>query len=383
MKDLQNLRVDISKLINTLPANSSVSELYSVKNDQHLWIQTSGPGVHSSGGVETVQLDRNLLADISGSSYDENLIRRYTQFQHDLGKTRTCQNSEVIPPVDAVIHNMLRHKFVLQAQPAAITGLLCSRNSIRIIQELFPDISVFTEYEDIGYSLFKKAENAVKIFRDKAGKEPSVLFIGNYGMIAGAGTVEELKHVYIEVEEKIQDRIHEELVINELPVDGKLTGILTALQELMKNDQTPFLRCINNSLVRRYSSDRRHFQRIALPFTPEIIQFCRSRYLYIEPGEAADNLFENLKTQLFRFRNEFRFSPKAILIRGLALIVLGETEEDTGIVLKVFGQLMKIAYYAEYFGGPRSMNCYQVDLIDELLKNPANKTQIGNTDNSE
>lgn len=58
------------------------------------------------------------------------------------------------------------------------------------------------------------------------------------------------------------------------------------------------------------------------------------------------------------------FPPKVIAIKGQGLLVIEDSEKSVNTVLEVYTDMLKIAFYADNFGGSKPMTDEQIAFID-------------------
>jgi rhamnose utilization protein RhaD (predicted bifunctional aldolase and dehydrogenase) len=92
------------------------------------------------------------------------------------------------------------------------------------------------------------------------------------------------------------------------------------------------------------------------PFSPDHIVYAGHAPLYVEDsGEAAD-LFE-------RSSAEHGVPPKCVILKGLGLFAVGPSPKVAESARMLFRDAVKIAAYAESFGGAKGMSDEQVEFI--------------------
>ena len=336
----------------------------SFKNEKHLWVKASGTSLASITEDGFVQLDRAKLKKVSQASYSENPFEREREVKDDLNEAIVNRESGLRPSVETSMHNIIGYSYIVHTHPTLINGLLCSKKSRKTADELFPENMLYIEYVDPGYTLFKRIEQELMNYREKYKKDPQVIFLENHGVFVGAETVNEIKNIYVAIEEKIRGLITADPVQEELPVDRKAAEILPAVKMLLTDDKPVILRLRYNTLIQKFIENHDAFFKISLPFTPDIVVYCKGKYLFVETTGSPESILERFKSQLERFRNEFKYSPKIILMKGIGLIAAEESSKSAETALDVYEDLMKISFYSENFGGPRFMTCYQIDFID-------------------
>ena len=336
----------------------------SFKNDRYIWIKASGTTLATIDESGFVQLDREKLKKVSQGSYSENPFERERQVKDDLNNAIVNKDAGLRPSVETSMHDVIGYPFIVHTHPALINGMLCAKRSRHSVVELFPENALYIEYVDPGYTLFKRIEQELLAYRDKYDKDPQIIFLENHGVFVGGNDIEEIKKIYHDIENTIRKHVEADPVRNELEIDKKAKEILPAVRMLMTDEKPVILKVRYNTLIEKFIENHDTFFKISLPFTPDIIVYCKAKYLFVETTGTAESIIERFSSQLERFINEFKYSPKVILIKGIGLVACEENSLSAETVLDVYEDMMKISFYAENFGGARFMTCFQIDFID-------------------
>ena len=338
----------------------------SYKEKDFIWIKASGEKLSNISSNGFLKLSREKLNSISPvlQEEQENVEKILNQ---KLIASIADTDIEKSPSTDTLLHNLMDFPFVVHTHPTKINGFLCGKNSKRHFSELFSDIeAIYLEYCDPGFSLFFKVENEVNNYRIAKRSEPKVIMVENHGIFVGAETIDEIKETYEQIENTIREKIKEEFLIEDLPLHEKAVHILPAIRMLLSEDKIVTAGIRHNTLIARYYSDHNQFFKVSLPFIPDIIKHCRSKYIFIETGGTEEEIVDRFRSQLERFIKEFEFLPKLIMIKDLGLIAIGENPDEVQVSLDVYEDLMKISFYSENFGGPRFLSRDQIDYIEKL-----------------
>jgi len=336
----------------------------SFKNDQYIWVKASGTSLATIDEKGFVQLDRKKLKKISQQSYSENPFERERQVKDDLNDAIVNKDTGLRPSVETSMHDVIEYPYIVHTHPTLINGMLCAKRSRHVALELFPENALYIEYVDPGYTLYRRIEKELTVYKDKYGKDPQIIFLENHGVFVSGNSVNEIKEVYQDIEKRIRKYVQSDPVSEDLEIDPKAKEILPAVRMMMTDKKPVILKVRYNTLVEKFIENHDAFFKISLPFTPDIIVYCKAKYLFVETTGTAESIIERFRSQLERFRNEFKYSPKVILIKGIGLVACEENSLSAETVLDVYEDLMKISSYTEYFGGPRFMTCYQIDFID-------------------
>jgi rhamnose utilization protein RhaD (predicted bifunctional aldolase and dehydrogenase) len=234
---------------------------------------------------------------------------------------------------------------------------MCSNDAAKEVEDRFGDEAIFMEYTDPGYVLFKKLQSRLREYRERYGISPGIIFLQNHGIFVGARSTGKIKEIYASVESRIRQgreltlpegQIHERVS----PVEEEIGGYL--------RERGLVCRAYGCPLCTHFSRNAESFRRISRPFTPDIIVYCKSRYLYLKAGLKTGQVLEKLTV----FESSLGYYPKVIVEEQGGLIVVEENEKNLATVLEVFHDMMKIAYLSERFGGPHPMTDEQISFID-------------------
>ena len=194
----------------------------------------------------------------------------------------------------------------------------------------------------------------------------------------GADTTPEIRKIYEEI-----IRIFSALC-KPFPEEGDfgfnplLAEVLPAIRMLLSRDSLKTLRWRNNALIDSFSKSQAQFQKISHALTPDIIVYCKHRYIYIDHSSSASRILESFRTQLERFTAEYGFLPRVIVIKDLGIIASGENYRSAEQILDVYEDLLRISWYASFCGGIKLLTPDQVDFIDKWeVENYRRKISLG------
>ncbi|TFG42495.1 MAG: SDR family NAD(P)-dependent oxidoreductase [Bacteroidia bacterium] len=337
----------------------------SFKNDQTIWIKASGQPLAMLDENGLVALSREKLRIISGKNYSDDPVMREEQVKNDLYNSIIDPGQNKRPSVETSLHELIRYKFVVHLHPTLINGILCSRNAKNLTFKLFGEKALFVPYTDPGYTLFKKLESDIIKYRDQYSTDPQIIFLENHGSFVSADSAEEIKKIYEEILSVIETRFSRLSDIAELPYNQVLFKVLPALRMLLSDDKVKVIRYRHNTLISKFYQNQQEFHKISLPLTPDIIVYCKSRYLFIEQFATAEKILESIKMQLPRFQNEYGYLPKIIVIKNAGLIALEDSVASAETVLDVYEDLIKVSYYSALCGGTKTLTPDQTLFIDK------------------
>ncbi len=333
----------------------------SFKNADKLWVKASGSSLATITEEGFAVLDRAKLNLMSDKVYSANAAEREEQVKNDLADATITKGKR--PSVETSMHNVIDFAFVVHMHPTLVNGLMCANNAESDLKKLFGAKALYIEYTDPGYVLFKKVEDAIKAYRAANNEEPQVIWLQNHGIFVAANDIEEVKVIYNQVLDTL-----EKAVTIAIPTEARATcscteQILPAVRMMLSLDGLKTLKVRKNALIKHFYDTEEAQAKIAKPFTPDAIVYCKSNYIFLNDEQPEAVLAEAAK-QIPAFTAKFGYQPKVILIKGIGLVAVGDNAAQCDIILDVFEDAMKIAFYAESFGGPHPMTQEQIDFID-------------------
>lgn len=337
----------------------------SYKDETTIWIKASGYPLADLTEDGLVALDREKLHLISSNKYSDDPVAREEQVKTDLFRSLSDPLKNKRPSVETSLHELIRYRFVVHLHPTHINGLLCSRNAKSLTNKLFGDSVLFIPYTDPGYILFKKLENEIIQYREKHSHDPKVIFLENHGSFVSADSTDEIRKIYADLISKLGEELPplaDPQVIDYNPV---LHKVLPALRMLLSGDKPGIIQHRNNSIIAEFYKTQQEFHKISLPLTPDIIVYCKTRYMYIEHSGTAEKIIDSVRYQLPRFKEEYGFTPKILVIKDMGIFSIAESSASAESALDVYEDLIKICHYASGCGGIKFLSPEQVAFIDK------------------
>jgi NAD(P)-dependent dehydrogenase (short-subunit alcohol dehydrogenase family)/rhamnose utilization protein RhaD (predicted bifunctional aldolase and dehydrogenase) len=337
----------------------------SYKDEQTIWIKASGSPLSGLTEEGLVALSRAKLRIISVKQYSDDPVVREEEVKADMFRSILEPGRNKRPSVETSLHELIQYKYVVHLHPTIINGLLCSRNAKSLTIQLFGEKVLFVPYIDPGYTLFKRLDTEISIYRENNKKDPQIIFLENHGSFVSADSPEEIKKKYDEIILKIGEIISPSSDSYDLPYNPLMNKVLPAMRMLLSGDQPKVIRYRHNSLIAKYYTSQQEFHKISHPLTPDIIVYCKYRYLYIEQSSTPERILESFKGQLERFIKEFNFIPKIIVIKDMGVFAVEDSCTTAESVLDVYEDLVRICNYSSQCGGTRLLTPDQIAFIDQ------------------
>ena len=335
----------------------------SFKTADRLWVKASGHALATIGEDGFAVLDRSRLNPMGTKVYSTDTAEREAQVKDDLAAA--CITRDRRPSVETSMHNAIGFAFVVHLHPTAVNALMCSVNAAAKCAELFPD-ALYIPYCDPGYTLFKKVYDEIQAFKAARGREPQVIFLQNHGIFVAADTVAEIDKIYdgiMSVLKSIPNPLKKSLE-QESTVSGDASSVvesIPAIRQILSRGGrgAKTLKVTSDALALHFAESRENFAKVAVPFTPDIIVYCKSHYIWLEDADVA-----KAEKAIEDYIAKYGHTPKVILVKGIGLVAVGDNAKNAGIITEVFCDAMKVACGAAGFGGQHGMEPAWVDFID-------------------
>ena len=347
----------------------------SYKDENRLWVKASGHALATITEDGFAVLDRTLLNEMGEKAYNEDTAIREEQVKNDLAVA--CVTKDRRPSVETSLHNCMGFAFVVHLHPTLVNGLMCSANAEAACGEIFPE-ALYIEYTDPGYTLFKKVYDRINAYKAANGKEPQVIFLQNHGIFVGGDTTAEIEGIYSEILGKLEAKVAA-LPEGGSEVSPTVTDVIPAIRQMLSRSGRGLktLKVTKNALVDYFLDGSR--EKIAAPFTPDIIVYCKSAYIFID-AESDEEILKQGEEKIEAFAAEKGYTPKVLLIKGVGLVAVGDNFKNAQIITDVFTDAMKVAFYAQSFGGEHPMEKAWIDFIDNWeVENYRRKVAAGSS----
>ncbi|MDH7601217.1 MAG: class II aldolase/adducin family protein [Armatimonadota bacterium] len=168
-------------------------------DEEHFFVKASGKYLADSDENTFVKVKLNgALAILDKDNLTDDQIKEL------LFAACADPDSSIRPSIETTFHAFLLSlpgvNFVGHTHPTPILAMMCSINAENIIRgRICPEEivfcgpeSVYVEYGDPGLALGKKIRESVYRYIDKHGCNPKVIYVQNHGLIALAGTADEV-----------------------------------------------------------------------------------------------------------------------------------------------------------------------------------------------
>jgi len=334
----------------------------SYKTKDKLWVKASGFALATITEEGFAMLDRKKLALISEKSYSTDPFERELEIKDDLAEATITKDKR--PSVETSLHNAINYKFVIHLHPTLVNGLMCGNDVEKLMEPLFGADALYISYTDPGYILFKEVEAKVKAFRTWKGSDPKVILLQNHGIFVSSDTTQEVIDLYNEIIASIEKAVKMPVDETVRPVAANVTEVVPAIRAIISTDGLKIIKVTNSALVEKFNCCAESFEKIEKPFSPDIIVYCKSKYIYVDAVETAESTIALFKVKFESFVSENGYQPKVVFIKGIGMLSIGDNAAQATIIKEVFEDAMKISWLSESFGGQHFMTPAQINFID-------------------
>jgi len=334
----------------------------SYKTDEKLWVKASGFALSTITEEGFAVMDRKKLALISENEYSTDSFERENQIKNDLADATITKDKR--PSVETSFHNAINYKFVIHLHPTAVNGIMCSNKAEELVQPVFGDEAIYIPYIDPGYILFKAVEAKIIEFRASKGYDPKVILLQNHGIFVSADTTREVMDIYDDIITNIEKEVTQPVDNTVLPVAEHVTKVVPAIRAIVSTEGLKSVKVTNSVLVEKFNCCAEAFGKVSKPFTPDLIVYCKSKYIYIDEVSSSEATIEAFKTKYEAFVTDNGFAPKVVFIKGIGMLSIGDNAAQSNIIKEVFEDAMKVSWLSESFGGQHFMTPEQINFID-------------------
>ncbi|ASB48033.1 hypothetical protein CDL62_02165 [Alkalitalea saponilacus] len=334
----------------------------SYKTDDRLWVKASGFALSTITEEGFAMLDRVKLAEIASKTYSNNASERENQVKNDLAAANLTPEKR--PSVETSMHDVIAYSYVVHLHPTLVNGVMCAKDVEKYLEPVFGAEALYIPYIDPGYILFKEVEKRILAYRKDNGFDPKVILLQNHGIFVSANEVDEIKVIYNKVIESIKSHVKKDIPESDIEISDLVASVVPAIRMIASESELKTVQVRNNELIGHFSGSVEAFSKIEKPFTPDIIVYCKSKYIFIDEVSSAENIISEFQLKFNQFVSENGYPPKVVVVKNLGLLSIGDNSAQTDIILDVFEDLLKISWLSESFGGQHFMTDDQISFID-------------------
>lgn len=311
----------------------------SVKNEETLWVKPSGTTL---GGLTTetfVAMNRAKINELyavetpAESAAREELVKNMmaVAVENDAGR----------PSVEAPLHNVFESKFVVHTHPALVNGLTCAKGGEAACRQMFP-AALWVEYIDPGYTLCMEVRERIEQYKTANGREPALLVLQNHGIFIAADTPDEIRVLYKQVMDALEDAYTKAGVPRTLEIAD--TAEAPEVEEQIKTvfgDDAAFI------------ASSAAFNVAPGPITPDHLVYSKA-FPYVGSLDKAGAT---------AYEAERGYAPK-VVVHGDRVYGMGNSQKNADLALELAQDGALVMQLTEAFGGINYMTDDQREFIE-------------------
>ena len=329
----------------------------SFKDAGTMYVKGSGTSLADIKPEQFVRMDINKLTAMLDKTYSADDDKREAEALADMNDARLPGEEAKRPSVEAILHALFPYKFVLHVHPALVNGLTCGNDGKKACGEIFGSDVVWIELTKPGYILAVVCYKAFKEKQAETGEFPKIAILQNHGIFVAADTVEEIDAVMSDVFNKLNAKVAKQPDLSPAGFNGDMAReIIPALRMLYSQEGKASAVFCANKMALEFVSDEKKFSHVVKPFSPDHIVYCKDEPLFMDAGADIKKTFD-------AYCARKGYAPKIAAVKGLGFIALGASKKEAETAKDLFLNAMKIAHYAENFGGPLSLPDKFTDFI--------------------
>ncbi len=348
----------------------------SVKEGATLWIKASGTTLGTITADQFVAMDRGRLDGIWDAQYATETDAREAEALADLMDARADQDGGLRPSVETMMHALFPHRFVVHTHPTVVNGVTCARDGASVVGRLFGKDALWIPTINPGYTLAVDMHRRVAAYRADHGVVPAIVIMQNHGLVVASETMDGIHALHERVVAAIGVAVTRAPEMEPLVED---TSELRALAEMVAAAQPAaraapdtgakpgggVARAFSVPELARRSGSRDAFAAISSAFSPDHIVYSGHAPCYVDSSTDAspDERAQAVRAALARYVAAEGVLPKIVVVPGAGAVAITPTERKTHVAQQLFLDTLKIAAYAESFGGSQFMPNDQIDFV--------------------
>jgi len=351
----------------------------SVKVSGRVYVKASGHALSTIGRDGFVAMSRKKLLAMLSARYAGNPSRQQAQVLRQMLAARLDPETDLRPSVEAVLHALLGHAFVVHTHSETVNIVNCSIDGRKLARKLFGDDVLWVDYTDPGRALALATAEAVQDYRSRMGRDPQIVLMQNHGLLVAADDPRQIK--------RLTDRVYRVLRRAGIGKPSKRPpfGRTTTLDGTAKRD---LILAVGPTLRGLLSSDgRRRIVRfdesrvivdlvagadgrkaaLAGSLYPDQIVYCGSVPMWVpaRQGQQADTVAGRVPALLERYVRRHGQPPLVILVQGLGMFAVGSTAANADAVAALYRNSASIMAGARRTGGIQYLARRHVTFIEQ------------------
>jgi len=328
----------------------------SYKDEATLWIKASGFSLATITEDGFAQMDRSKLQAIWDARYPEDSAGREAEALADLMAARR-PGEEKRPSVETLMHELIPYPLIVHTHPALVNGVTCGLDAEEGARRVFGDQALWIPAIEPGYVLAVEMRRKVNEYERAHGAPPTIILLQNHGLVISGESSAQIKELHEATARRVQEAVARTPDLGNLPQDDSVRGWHQMIAAAFPaGSQIAFT--ANPELLSRARSEET-FKPLSGPFSPDHIVYAGKRPVLVAGDAGAQELSEAIAA----YAEQEGTAPRIVVVSGLGAFAVAESQKAADTALLLFLDEVKIAAYAESFGGARHLDSHLVEFI--------------------
>jgi len=325
----------------------------SFKTDSVMHVKGSGTALSAISAEQFVAMDLTRLRDMITHEYPDSLSvdEQEAKSLASMMASRLPGEEQKRPSVEAILHAIFPHKFVLHVHPALINGLTCGKSGEVRCKELFGDKVIWVDLTQPGLGLAKTCAALFGEYEADFGKPPQIIILKNHGIFVAADSVDEIDTLMEHVVSTLRKTVSDVPDFSDAPFDReKVCAIAPALRMLNSSAGRSVAVFFTNKTAATFSRDKESMRPLMRPFSPDHIVYYGDEPLFIGDTDPG-TLVSDVRNAFTTYVESKGYKPRIVAVKGLGFFALGGDLKEAERARLLFLDAIKIATYSKSFGG--------------------------------
>ena len=315
----------------------------SMKQDGVLYVKASGFELASIDEKGFVAMSMDKLEAVWGKNYPADEKERESEVLADMMNAR-LEGQTSRPSVEALLHSLIKGRLVVHTHPSLVNGLTCAVDGEKMAAELFGDDALWIPSTNPGYILAVDIKQRIEA-SEAAGKAyPQMILLQNHGLFVVGENPDESARIHSRIAASLKTKLKKSPAPEVAPVD---TAAFKSAAEKAWGRAVEVSSAVNDDVL-SLAETQDAFSSVRLPFNPDQI-------VYSGPGPLRIESIDQLVSAVGAYTADWKREPQAVFVKDAGLFCIGDTEKKASSALALMLDAVKIAVYAESFGGALPM----------------------------
>ena len=276
------------------------------------------------------------------------------------------------PSCEATLHAMLK-RYVVHIHPIAINGIICSRDSRPLCEELARRTGctmVWIRYTNPGHPLALLCRDEIEKFKAaNDGRIPDALFLENHGLFVSSEDQQrsvDLTKALVDEADKLYHKARKAVAAEEkrqvnVSADDLTETVLAVRRALVQaGSETTLVQITSDATTARLLERKDAASILKINNTPDAVVYCLA-YPVILPASKPQAKAGQAVAEFIATHGQ---PPRTILVPGHGFLVVGDSQKALATTAVVYKAQLEVVERTLAFGGPKPFKTAQADYIN-------------------